>query len=524
MLNRRSLLAATTAAALARPAAAQRAPAKELRFVPHSNLAAIDPVATSGYIVRNYGFMVYDTLYGVDTQFRPKPQMVEGHELSADGLTWTFRLREGLRFHDNAPVRAADCVASIRRWGARDTMGQTIMRIVDELRATSDRDFAIRLKRPFPLMLDAFGKLSTQALFIVPERVGLSDPLVPSTESIGSGPFRFVRDAWVPGDRAVFERFAGYVPRPEPPDGAAGGKRVLVDRVVWRIIPDPATAAAALQTGEVDWYEQPAFDLLPILERNRDIVIETTDPLGSLMMIRFNHLHPPFDKPAVRRAVAMAVNQNDYLAAVTGNPKYSTVCRSFFACGTPIGRDQGEARMPGDLAAARRALAGSGYAGETVVIISPTDIPSIHTMSQVTTDLLGRLGMKVDFIATDWGTVLARRSNRNPPDRGGWNIFHTSWVGPDVATPVVHLPLRTHGEAAWAGWPTDPVLEGLRDRFLDTSDADQQAALIAEIQARAFETLPFVPLGQFQQPTAYRRTVQGIAKAPVPFFWGVSKA
>ena len=213
-----------------------------------------------------------------------------------------------------------------------------------------------------------------------------------------------------------------------------------------------------------------------------------------------------------------------YLAAITGNPQYSTLCRSFFVCGTPIGKDQGEARMPANLDAAKRALAEAGYAGEAVVIISPTDIPATHTMSQVTADLLTRLGMKVDFIATDWGTVLARRSNRNPPDRGGWNIFHTSWAGPDVATPVIHLPLRTHGEAAWAGWPTDPVLEGLRDKFLDASDADQQTALIAEIQARAFETVPFVPLGQFQQPTAYRSTVRGIAKAPVPFFWGVSKS
>jgi peptide/nickel transport system substrate-binding protein len=524
MLNRRSLLAATTAAALSRPAIAQRAPARVLRFIPHANLAAVDPVATSGYIVRNYGFMVYDTLYGVDTEFRPKPQMVEGHQLSADGKVWSFRLREGLRFHDNAPVRGVDCVASIRRWGARDTMGQTIMRIVDDIRATSDRDFEIRLQRPFPLMLDALGKLSTQALFVVPERVGTSDPMVPSTETVGSGPFRFVREEWVPGSRAVFARFDGYVPRSEPPDGAAGGKRVLVERVEWHIIPDPATAAAALQTGEVDWYEQPAFDLLPTLARNRDIQIQINDPIGSLAMIRFNHLHPPFDKPAVRRAVMMAVNQADYLAAITGNPQYATLCRSFFVCGTPIGKDQGEAKMPADLAAARRALTEAGYAGETVVIISPTDIPATHTMSQVTADLLRRLGMNVDFVATDWSTVLARRSNRNPPDRGGWNIFHTAWAGPDVATPVIHLPLRTHGAQAWAGWPTDPVLEELRDRFMDTADADQQAALIAKIQARAFETVPFVPLGQFQQPTAFRRNVQGIAKAPVPFFWGVSKS
>ena len=526
MPTRRAALAGTAAtlatAALARPSLAQ--PAKVLKFIPHSNLAAVDPVATSGYIVRNYGFMVYDTLYGVDTQFRPKPQMVAGHEVSADGRVWRFRLREGLMFHDNTPVRGVDCAASIRRWGARDTMGQTMMRVVDDIVAPSDREFEIRLKQPFPLMLDALGKLSTQALFVVPERVGTSDPMVPNTETVGSGPFRFVRGEWVPGSHAVFEKFERYVPRDEPADGATGGKRVLVDRVEWRIIPDPATAAAALQRGEVDWYEQPAYDLLPLLARNRDIAIEVTDPIGSLMMIRFNQLHPPFDKPAVRRAVLSAVDQNEYLAAVTGNPQYGVACRSFFACGTPAGQDQGAARMPGNLDAAKRALIAAGYAGETIVIISPTDLPAVHAMGLVTADLLKRLDMKVEFVATDWGSVLARRSNRNAPAQGGWNIFHTSWAGPDVASPVIHLPLRAHGAQAWAGWPTDPTLEALRDRFLAAKDQAEQMALAAQIQAAAFEGVPFVPLGQIQQPTAFRRNVSGIAKAPVPFFWGVTRS
>ncbi len=526
MLHRRHVLMGTAAAsaALARPALAQGAGTRTLRFVPHSNLAAVDPVATSGYIVRNYGFMVYDTLFGVDTRFRPQPQMVEAQEVSADGRTWRFRLREGLWFHDGEPVRGVDCIASIRRWGARDTMGQTIMRIVEDITAPSDRDFEIRLTKPFPLMLDALGKLSTQALFVVPERVGKSDPMVPNTETVGSGPFRFVRSDWVPGSRAVFERFERYQPRPEPADGAAGGKRVLVDRVEWQIMPDAATAAAALQRGEIDWYEQPAYDLLPVLARNRDVAIEVTDPLGALMMMRLNHLHPPFDNPGIRRAVLAAVKQEDYLAAVTGNPQYAKLCRGFLTCGTDIGEDQGAARMPADLDAAKRALTEAGYAGETVVIISPTDLPTVHTIGQVTADLLGRLGMKVEFVATDWGSVLARRSNRNPPAQGGWSIFHTTWVGPDVATPVIHLPLRTHGAQAWAGWPTDPELEALRDQFMEARDPAEQRALVARVQARAFETVPFVPLGQIQQPTAYRRNVQGIARAPVPFFWDVSKS
>lgn len=525
MLTRRSLLAAGAAAsALPSPVLAQGAARNVLRFIPHANLGAVDPVATSGYIVRNYGFMVYDTLFAVDTEFRTRPQMIEGHEVSGDGRLWQFRLREGLRFHDNEPVRAVDCAASIRRWGARDTMGQTLMTAVDEIRATSDRAFEIRLKRPFPLMLDSLGKLSTQALFVVPERVGNSDPQIPSTETVGSGPFRFLRNEWVPGSLAVFEKFAGYVPRQEPASGAAGGKRVLVDRVEWRIVPDASTSASALQTGEVDWYEQPAFDLLPVMARNRDIRIEITDPLGSLMMIRFNQLHPPFDKPAIRRAVLTAVDQQAYLDAVVGNnPQYKLLCRSMYACNTPLGRDQGTAVMPGNPDRARQMLREGGYANEKVLILAATDNPQNHQMSQVTADLLRRIGMNVELIATDWSALLARRANRNPPDRGGWNIFHTSWVGVDVAGPALHLPLRTHGAPAWAGWPDDPEIEVLRNRFLEAADPAEGARIAAALQARAFESVPFVPLGQFIQPTAFRRNVQGIINAPVPFFWGVSK-
>jgi ABC-type transport system substrate-binding protein len=300
---------------------------------------------------------------------------------------------------------------------------------------------------------------------------------------------------------------------------------VLLDRVEWRIIPDASTSASALQTGEVDWYEQPAFDLLPTMQRNRDIRIEITDPLGSLMMIRFNQLHPPFDKPAIRQAVLMAVDQNAYLDAVVGNlPQYKALCRSMYACNTPLGRDQGAGVMPANLERARQALRAAGYSNEKVIILGATDNPQNNAMAQVTTDLLRRLGMNVELVATDWSALLARRANRNAPERGGWSIFHTSWVGVDVAGPALHLPLRTHGAPAWAGWPDDPQIEALRNQFLEAPNPQEAERIALLLQARAFESVPFVPLGQFIQPTAFRRNVQGIVNAPVPYFWGVSKS
>ncbi|WP_135468495.1 ABC transporter substrate-binding protein [Crenalkalicoccus roseus] len=528
MPSRRHLLlggaAATLAPRLAAPALAQGAAARTLRFIPHSNLGTIDPIGTTGYVVRNHGYLVYDTLFATDAEFRIRPQMVEAWEGAGTDTTWTFRLREGLRFHDGEPVRAQDCVPSLRRWGARDAFGQTLMEAVGDIEVVDDRTFRIRLTRPFPLLLEAIGKLSSQVPFIMPERFARLDPNQAVPEAIGSGPYRFRREEWVPGSLAVYERFDGYVPRQEPPSWAAGGKVARMERVEWRILPDPSTAAAALQTGEVDWYEQPAFDLLPLLQRSREIRIEQIDPVGSILMLRFNHLHPPFDNPGVRRAVQMAVNQADYLQAVVGNPRHFRECKSFFTCGTPLASDAGAEAMGADLERARRMLREAGYGNEPVVIISPTDIPANHQQGVVTQDLLQRLGMRVEFVATDWGTVLARRASRNPPGQGGWSIFHTWWVGPDLANPALHAPLRAHGANAWPGWPTDERLEALRTEFLNAPSPEAQKEVARRIQLRAFEVVPYVTIGQMWQPTAFRRNVQDIIGGPIPFFWNVRKA
>jgi len=527
MTTRRNLLgtsAGLAATALAHPALGQGAAARTLRFIPHSNLASIDPVGTTGYIVRNHGYLVYDTLFATDAEFRIRPQMVEQWEGSGNDTTWTFRLREGLKFHDGEPVRAQDCVPSLRRWGARDSFGQTLMTAVGDIEAVDDRSFRFRLTRPFPLLLDAIGKLSSQVPFIMPARFAATDPNAAVTEAVGSGPYRFLKAEWVPGSLAAYERFDGYVPRQEAPSWAAGGKVAKIDRVEWRIIPDPATAAAALQTGEVDWYEQPAFDLLPLLARSRDIRIEQVDPIGSILMLRFNHLHAPFNNPGVRRAVQMAVAQTDYLQAVVGNERYFKECKSHFSCGTPLASDVGTEALGGDFARAQRMLREAGYNNEKVVILSPTDIPANHNQALVTQDLLKRLGMNVEFIATDWGSVLARRGSRNAPAQGGWSIFHTWWVGPDLANPALHAPLRAHGTAAWAGWPTDETLEALRTEYLTAPTQAAQLALARQIQARAFETVPYVTIGQMWQPTAFRRNLQDMVAGPVPLFWNLRKA
>src|SRR6266566_1928198 len=280
-----------------------------LKFIPQADLRILDPITTTAYITRNHGYMVYDTLFAMDAKFQVKPQMVDKWEISRDNLTYTFTLRDGLKFHDGAPVRSADCIASIDRWSKRDALGQKLAEATESWTAVDDKTFTLKLKKPFPLTLEALAKPSSNVPFIMPERIAKTDASTNITEPIGSGPFKFVKEEWVPGSKVVYVKNTDYVPRKEAPSWAAGGKVVKVDRVEWIYIPDSATAAAAINAGEADIWEQLPPDLIPLLTRNKDITVENIDPLGSMGMIRFNFLYPPFNNEKMRQALLYMVNQ-----------------------------------------------------------------------------------------------------------------------------------------------------------------------------------------------------------------------
>ena len=506
-------------------ALAQPAGARTLRYVPQADLTVIDPVVTTAYVTRHHALMVWDQLYGLDGQLRPQPQMVEGHTVEDDGKRWHFRLREGLVFHDGEPVRGRDCVASIRRWAARDGLGQVLMARVAEMAAPDDRSFAIRLQRPFGPMLETLAKIGPSALFVMPERLAATDPAQQIKEVVGSGPFRFVPGERVVGDRVVYERNPAYRPREDGGEAswAAGPKRVHFDRVEWRVMPDPATAAAALQAGEVDWWEDPPNDLLPALRRGRDVRLKRASPLGTFGTGVFNCLHTPFDKPAVRRAVLRAMSQADFMTAVAGTDK--ELWRAgvgAFTPGTPLANDAGLEAItaPRDMDRSRRELREAGYNGERVVMLAPSDQPALVALSEVGHDLFRRLGMAVDYRVSDWGTLVQRRANREPPDRGGWNMFHTTWNGLDGINPGVMTFLRANGADAWFGWPDVPELEALRQPWFDAPDLEAQKRIAAEIQREVLERAPYLPTGQYFSSTAYRRTItEPISE--VFAFWGV---
>ncbi len=526
-MKRRSLLTAgaTSLLAAAWPARfAVAQPARSvLRYVPSSNLTLLDPIWSTAYVSLCHGYAVFDALYGTDAQQQVKPQMAEGHSVSDDGRTWLIKLREGLTFHDGSPVLARDCVASLIRWSARNATGQIIASFVDSWSAPDDRTIKATLKRPLPSLVYLMG-MSVFPTFIMPERLARTDPSQQVTEMMGSGPFRFKADEYVSGSLTVYEKFDGYVPRSEPAEGTSGGKIAKVDRIEWHVIPDSATAVSALQRGEMDWLERPIADLLPKLKKDPNIVIGVTDPTGWAGALRFNQLQAPFNNEKVRQAAMMAVNQEDYLRVATGDdPSSGTVCPSFFPCGTALGSKLGAAAMTGNIEQAKAMLKASGYAGEKVVLLNPNDNPPIGDFAEIAANAFRQIGLNVEMVTTDWGTVTQRRAKKDPVSQGGWSVFVTTVNGPAIMNPAVNFMIRGQGERGYFGWYENAEIEKLtQDWLVAETDADR-LKLADAIQTIAFRTVPAVPLGQFVQHTAYRKNVQGMLQGPAVLPWNISK-
>ncbi len=524
-MKRRTLL--TAAAALAAPSIATAQGRNVFRVVPEGDLPVLDPVWTTATNARNHGYLVFDTLWGQDASYAMQPQMVAGHVVENDGKQWTVTLRDGLKFHDGEPVRARDVVPSIRRFAARDSFGQALMDVTDELSAIDDRTFRFRLKKPFPLLPNALGKTGTPMPCIMPERLALTDPAKQVTEMIGSGPFRFKADERVPGSRVVYERFAGYVPRPDgPATFTAGPKRVHFDRVEWHTIWDPATAASALINGEVDYWQSPTPDLLPLLKKSGKLAMDVLDPAGGIGCLRFNHLFPPFDNPAIRRALLGGIDQVEFMQAAAGDDRALWKDRvGVFCPGAPMANEAGIEALAGkrDLDKVKRDLAAAGYKGERIAVLGASDYPQTNALALVAADYLRRVGMNVDFQSIDWGTVVQRRASKQPPDKGGWNIYFTYLNGTNNFDPAAQLGIRGNGDRAWFGWPSMPRMEELRAAWFDAPDQAAQKRICEEIQRQFWVEVPYIPLGVAYLPSAWNKSYSGV-RMGFPQFYDITKA
>ncbi len=524
MIQRRAFTAGL-ASVLAAPSMARGAGSNVLKFIPQSDLTILDPIINTVYTVRNHGYMVFDTLFGMDGDTRMQPQMLEGYTVEDDGKRWVLKLREGLMWHDGEKVTSRDCIASIARWSVRDGVGSLLKARTEEMIAVDDRTFHIRLKKPFALLPYALGKISTPMCAIMPERLAKTDPFKAVPEMIGSGPFRFKADEWISGARAVYTKNEKYVPRQDVSKGwTAGGKVVHFERVEWHTSPDDGTSASAMQSGEMDWWELPVADLLPLLKKSGKVRVEIKDRNGTMGMLKMNNLQPPFDKAAIRQALLGAVNQKDFMTAIVGDdPTMYRDKVGIFTPGTDMASDAGMEVLTGprDMAKVRAAIKAAGYNNEKVVLLSPNEPHYRKSMAAVTDDMLRGAGLNVEAQTMDWGTAVERRENKQPIDKGGWSVLCTTANGLDMQTPTLHF-LRTTGQKAWFGWTDSPKIEELRAAWVDAADVPAQKKIASEIQKQCWIDVPHLPLGIWYQPMAWQKTVDGIPDG-FPLFWGARR-
>ena len=503
----------------AAPVAAQQRP---LRLVLTQELAILDPIISTNNATRQFGYMVFDTLISMDSQGRYRPQMLESWRVSADGLRYDFRLREGLEWHDGQPVTAEDCVASLRRWGARDGLGQLLMAATASLAADGPRDFSLVLSRPFGFVIEALGKPGTIVPFMMPARVAATDPQRPITEFIGSGPYTFNRAEWRQGDRAVFRRFARYHPRAEPADGLAGGKVVHFDVAEFVSITDAATRVAALQGNEVDMLEFLPPDFIAPMRRNRNItVMRPSGGMGQYMpFISLNHAQPPFDNLLIRQAAQAAINQAEIVATV-GVPADFRLedCTSISTCNSPsfIPASHPNLARRG-LERARALLREGGYNNERVVFLHPTDSIMLSPVASMAMQNLRAAGFNVEEYASDWATVAGRRLNRE-----GWNVIPVVWPGVDLFSPIVFAGTAFNCRA-YPGWFCDEPMHDLMLRYTAVTEPVARRDLASAIQDRFHENVNFIIGGQMSVPQAYRAELTGVVEFAFPIPWNLRRS
>jgi len=514
---------AAMALALATPALAQnRGDPRVLRVKLFGDLRALDPFISPEYMARNHGYMVYDTLFALDSRLRPQPQMVDTFTTSADGLTWDFSLREGLRFHDGAPVTSEDVVASLRRWAIRDGHGAQMLAEGNRIEAVDAKRFRLTLARPWGLVLDALAKPSGLPAFIMPARVAAMPITTPITDPTGSGPFMLRREDWRLGDRTTYRRNPDYLPRSEAPDGLAGAKRTPTERVEWVVLPDASNALNALQTGELDIFEELPPDLFPVVSRNRALRLAAQDNAGVQPIFRMNHAVPPFDNIRLRQAMRLLVDPAEMMPAYMPDPERWNDAKSFFPAASPVHTSAGWPAP--NLEAARAAVAASGYDGTPVVVLDAQDSAISSTFARVSADRMRRAGLNVDLQAMDWATLVTRRLSKNPVAQGGWSVFCSAPAAVDLMEPVSHIALRAAGaRTALPGWPEDAELERLRDLYPTARSLEERRAIAAQVQARALEVVPYMPIGMMSLVRGVSARLSGILEAAVPVYWNIAK-
>ncbi|MER9851745.1 ABC transporter substrate-binding protein [Mesorhizobium sp. M0106] len=519
-ISRRDLikvgLAAGTAVSFPSVRRAQTAPAdsRTVRMV-LGNLSVFDPMLTTSTDTVTHGLAIYDTLFASDSKYMPQPQMVGKWGVSDDKKIYTFELRDGLGWHDGSAVTAADCVASIRRWGQVDPGGQLIISRTKDISKKDDKTFTIALKEPLGALLDLLAKVAGPVPFMMREKDADRPATEQVTSNIGSGPFKFNGALAKPGANFTYDRNEKYVPRAETSDGLAGGKVVKVDRVIWDIglFGNQQTAFAALQAGEVDYIGSPSPDLYPLIQSDSNIELRTPKS-NQVFFMRMNCLQKPFDNVKVRQAMLSLIDQ-EAVMRTTYPPEYSRTITSYFGNDTFYSNREntGWFKKGGDPEKTKQLLKEAGYAGEKIVILDPTDWAAANNMAQYLAATLRKIGANAELAPSDWGGLIARRANKGSVENGGWSIFITSESDFSRTDPVGNPTLSANGENGWYGWPKSDEYEALRAKWANVDTAERKA-LARKMQQVHWNFVGTVLLGEAISPTANRKSLTGLINMP----------
>ncbi len=512
-------------AAMGLAATTAQAQQKVLHVVPSADVAELDPTRAANQIGRIYSQMVFDTLFALDHTLSPKPMMVDKEDVSADGLTYTFTIRPGLKFTDGSAVTTKDIIASIERFEDGPSVGAQLKARTASMQIVDDRTFKLVLNAPFGLVEFALGGGGAPIAGIMRYADATRPNNVPLTNPVGSGPFIYNASMRESGHRVVFDRNPDYPARSEPPDGAAGARVVKVDRVQFDILPDPTTAANAMATGEEDFWDTVTPDLVPFL-KDHGVVVRRTTSLPSTVWIRPNFELPPFNNVKARQALALLFDQKEFMEAVAVKDQWST-CYSFSICGSVYGTEVGsDAYRKPDPARAKQLLAESGYKGEPIVIVGTPQLPIINIVSQIMAQKLRDIGANVDLQMGDWATVYTRVNTPHLTGKNGWNLVGTYSLGGTWFSPLTNVALDTscgdHTTASM-GMPCDAEGEKLRQAVLAARGLDAQKAAFETFQKHAWDFIPYIPGGQFDINNAYRKNISGVLDGYVIIYWNIEK-
>ncbi|POR46954.1 ABC transporter substrate-binding protein [Bosea psychrotolerans] len=526
------LRAAVIAAGLAGSltlAAGVRAPAQAetvLRIKNTGDIKQLDALFTSSYPTRDMAYLIYDTLFSLDGNYQVQPQMVEDYTRSQDGRTYTFKLRDGLKFHDGKPVTSGDCIASIERWMKKDSLGAELEKRLEAIKPVDAATFEVRLKEPFARILDGFGRMTAYPLFIMPERLAKTPATTELKEFVGSGPFKLMPEEWIPGVKFVLAKNPDYKPRSEPPSGLAGGKIAGVDRIERIQFSDDLSAVNALLAGEIDYVAELPPEMLPVLEKDKAIKVEKAPVLGKNLQVVINHTQPPMDNVRIRQALQYAISQSDSMQALFGSRKdLYQLCPALFMCGSPYETAVGSERfMKQDFEKARALLKEAGYDGTPIVYLHPMDLKAQRDVGTVMVSSMRKAGFVVEDVQMDTATMFTRRASKASPRQGGWNVFITGFAGDALMDPLTNPYVTGACEKAFIGWPCDKPLQDLWQAFLTAGDEAARKTAAIAMQARANEIVTYIPLGQYNDLSAWRKTVSGFVPGATLTYWNARKS